>query len=243
MINFAHRGACGDFPENTMLAFKAAIRLGATGIELDVQKTKDDKLVVIHDEDIERTFKGKGLVKDYTLEELKKFKCRKVLFENNEECVIPTLEEVLKLIKETEIYLNVELKTDEIQYINIEEDVIYLLNKYNLKNRTIISSFNHTSLEKCKEIDNEISTALLYESAIHNIIDYAKNLKVDALHPALALVTEELIKKAHENNLKVNIYTVNNPKNMRALIKENADGIFTDYTGLLKDIIEENNDI
>ena len=74
---FAHRGASGDYPENTILSFEKALTLPIDGIELDVHKSKDGKLVVIHDEDVQRTFKGKGLVKDYTLEELRNFKCRK----------------------------------------------------------------------------------------------------------------------------------------------------------------------
>ena len=94
MINFAHRGASKYFPENTILAFKEAIKTGATGIELDVHKTKDNILVVIHDEDIQRTFKGKGLVKDMTLKELRSFKCRNINFEENLECRLPTLEDV-----------------------------------------------------------------------------------------------------------------------------------------------------
>ena len=73
MINFAHRGASKYFPENTILSLKEGIKTGADGLEIDVHKTKDNKLVVIHDEDIERTFKGKGLVKNFTLEELKEF--------------------------------------------------------------------------------------------------------------------------------------------------------------------------
>ena len=78
MLNFAHRGASKYFPENTILAFKEAIKANANGIELDVHKTKDNILVVIHDEDIQRTFKGKGLVKDMTLKELRSFKCRNI---------------------------------------------------------------------------------------------------------------------------------------------------------------------
>jgi len=74
MIYFAHRGASKNYPENTLLAFNEAIMAGAKAIELDVHKTKDSKLVVIHDEDVKRTFQGKGLIKDLTLEELSSLK-------------------------------------------------------------------------------------------------------------------------------------------------------------------------
>lgn len=236
MINFAHRGASSDYPENTILAISEAIRLGAQGIEIDVHKSKDNKLVVIHDEDVERTFIGKGLVKDYTLDELKQFKNRKLLFRDNDKCKIPTLEEVLELFVDNTVFLNIELKTDVIHYKDIETDIIDLIDKYNMRDRVILSSFNHNSIVKCKEVDNRISTGLLYEKAINNIINYAKELKVDAIHPDLNLVSRDLIEDAHKNNIKVNVYTVNNPMQMRMLISTGIDGIFTDVFHLLNEI-------
>ncbi len=239
MINFAHRGASSDYPENTILALKEGIKCGAKGLEIDVHKSKDNKLVVIHDEDIERTFLGKGLVKDFTLEELKSFKNRKKLFRDNDECHIPTLEEVLDLIKDIDILLNIELKTDVIYYSGIEEDVINSIKSYGIEDKIIISSFNHESIKKVKDISN-IRTGMLYESPIINVIEYAKSLGAYAIHPDIRVVSEELIKEAHENNLKVNIFTVNNPIHMRLLIKNKVDGAFTDYPELLNEILEEN---
>lgn len=237
MINFAHRGASGTFPENTLLAFEEAINIKASGIELDVHKTKDKKLVVIHDEDIERTFYGKGLVKDFTLEELKNFKCREELFRDNERCKIPTLEEVLDLIKETNLILNIEIKTDNIHYEGIEKDVIDLINRYSLNKRVILSSFNHKTIQICKEIDKDIATGMLYDKPIENVIEYAKNIKADAIHPDKRLVSKELIEEAHKSNIDVNIYTVNEIKDMKRLKEYNADGLFTDYPEILKGIL------
>ncbi len=239
MINFAHRGASGDYPENTLLAFEEGIKCGASGIELDVHKTKDNKIVVIHDEDIERTFKGKGLVKDFTLNELKEFNTRKELFKNFKTSKIPTLEEVLNLIKNSNVILNIELKTDEIHYEGIEEDVINLINKYKMNNKVIISSFNPKSIKICKEINEEIKTGLLYYKPMEDVIEFAKSLKADAIHPDLRLVSKELIDEAHKNNLEVNVYTVDAPIYMRKLIEAKADGIFTNYPALLDEIMKE----
>lgn len=241
MINFAHRGASKYYPENTILSIKEGIKAGALGVEIDVHKTKDDKLVVIHDEDIERTFKGKGLVKDYTLSQLKEFKCRNKNFEDNLECRIPTLEEVLEVIKEAGVILNIELKTDEIHYEGIEKDVIDLIRKYELKDKVILSSFNHESIRIAIEIDNEIETGLLYETEIEDVVNYAKSFGATAIHPDIRLVTEELINEANENGIKVNIYTVNSPIAMRKLISAGANGLFTDYPDLLNEIITEVN--
>lgn len=239
MINFAHRGASKYYPENTILSIKEGIKAGAEGIEIDVHKTKDNKLVVIHDEDIERTFKGKGLVKDYTLTKLKEFKCRNKVFQENLDCRIPTLEEVLEIIKVAGIMLNIELKTDEIHYEGIEKDVIDLVNKYELKDKVILSSFNYESIKIVREIDSEIKTGLLYEKPIKDIINYANRLGAYAIHPDISLVTEELLREAIKNNIKVNIYTVNSPIIMRKLIKAGANGLFTDYPDLLNEIIKE----
>ena len=239
MINFAHRGASGDYPENTLLAFEEGIKCGASGIELDVHKTKDNKIVVIHDEDIERTFKGKGLVKDFTLNELKEFNTRKELFKNFKTSKIPTLEEVLNLIKNSNVILNIELKTDEIHYEGIEEDVINLINKYKMNNKVIISSFNPKSIKICKEINEEIKTGLLYYKPMEDVIEFAKSLKADAIHPDLRLVSKELIDEAHKNNLEVNVYTVDALIYMRKLIEAKADGIFTNYPALLDEIMKE----
>ncbi len=239
MINFAHRGASKYYPENTILSLKEGIKTGANGLEIDVHKTKDNRLVVIHDEDVERTFKGKGLVKDMILDELRNLKCRNKNFEDNLECRIPTLEDVLELVKSYNVILNIELKTDEIHYEGIEKDVIELVNRYGLKKQIILSSFNHESIRICREIDSEFETGLLYSNSTENMVQYAKEVGASAIHPDLRLVSEELIKEANENNIKVNIYTVNSPSYMRKLIEAGVNGIFTDYPDLLNEIINE----
>ena len=120
---WAHRGASGYAPENTLDAFRKAVEMGADGIELDVQMTKDGELVVIHDETIDRVSNGKGWVKDYTYEELKKFNFNKTHLEYTKE-EIPTLEQVYLLIKPTNLTINVEIKTGIVFYPGIEGRVL-----------------------------------------------------------------------------------------------------------------------
>ena len=112
---WAHRGASYYTPENTLAAFEKAIKMGADGIELDVQMTKDGELVVVHDETINRTSNGKGYVKDYTLEQLKKydFSNKHITYKGEK---IPTLQEVYELIKPTSLTINVELKNGRHQW-------------------------------------------------------------------------------------------------------------------------------
>ena len=126
---FAHRGESWFYPENTILSFKKGILSNCDGIELDVHKTKDNKLVVIHDEKVDRTYFGNGYIKDYTLKELQRLKNRNLLFYFNKETYIPILEEVLSLVKKSKVFLNIEIKNNKIEYKNIEEDVINLIKK------------------------------------------------------------------------------------------------------------------
>lgn len=236
---FAHRGYSGKYPENTMLAFEGALKLSVNGIELDVHKTKDGKLAAIHDESIDRTFLGNGLVKDYDLRDLKKLENRDEKFRENIDSIIGTLEEVILLVSfKDDFVLNIELKTDIIHYNGIEEDVLEMLDSYDMIENTIISSFNHESLKICKKINKNIKTAVLYSEPIEDIVNYAKELGVYAIHPDYKLVDKSLIKKCHENNILVNAYTVNEKEDIERLIEEGIDGIITDYPNIALEILK-----
>ena len=236
---FAHRGYSGKYPENTMLAFEGALKLSVNGIELDVHKTKDGKLAAIHDESIDRTFLGNGLVKDYDLRDLKKLENRDEKFRENIDTIIGTLEEVILLVSfKDDFVLNIELKTDVIHYNGIEEDVLEMLDSYDMIENTIISSFNHESLKICKKINKNIKTAVLYSEPIEDIVNYAKELGVYAIHPDYKLVDKSLIKKCHENNILVNAYTVNEKEDIERLIEEGIDGIITDYPNIALEILK-----
>ena len=237
---FAHRGYSGKYPENTMLAFEGALKLSVNGIELDVHKTKDGKLAAIHDESIDRTFLGNGLVKDYDLRDLKKLENRDEKFRENIDSIIGTLEEVILLVSfKDDFVLNIELKTDVIHYNGIEEDVLEMLDSYDMIENTIISSFNHESLKICKKINKNIKTAVLYSEPIEDIVNYAKELGVYAIHPDYKLVDKSLIKKCHENNILVNAYTVNEKEDIERLIEEGIDGIITDYPNIALEILKK----
>ena len=240
---FAHRGASGDYPENTMLAFEKAIEIGIDGIELDVHKSKDGQLVVIHDEDIQRTFKGKGLVQDYTLEELQQFMCRKFEFIKNDNCKIPTLRDVFELIKNEDLILNIEAKTDIIHY-DLEQDVLNLINEYKLQNKVLISSFNHYSLNIFQNLDDSLAYGALYEyeedySSEENVVEHAKKLNVYSINIDKSLVSKEMVDLAHENGLKIYVYTINKPNDMRKMIDFGVDAIFSDYPDLMNEILKE----
>ncbi|WP_040193149.1 glycerophosphodiester phosphodiesterase [Clostridium culturomicium] len=228
MIYFAHRGLSEIYPENTILSFDKAMTAGAEAVEFDVHKTKDGELVVIHDEDIKRTFNGSGLIKDFTLAELKNFKCKNPEFENSKLCKLPTLNEVLEILKSGNLFINIELKTDLIHYNNIEADVLATIKKYNLQNKVLISSFNPQSLEILRELDDLIKLGVLFGNNKMTMLDFALKVNAYSINPDVYLVDQALINFAHDNELKVFSYTVNKPSVASNLEKLGCDGIFTD---------------
>ena len=124
---FAHRGYSAKYPENTMAAFKAALKFNVDGIELDVHETKDGALVVIHDEKVNRTTNGKGYVKDYTLKQIKELDAGSWFNKNFKGEKIPTLKEVLQLVKPTGKIVNIELKSNIIPYDGMDLKVVELI--------------------------------------------------------------------------------------------------------------------
>lgn len=225
---WAHRGASGYAPENTLDAFRKAVEMGADGIELDVQMTKDGELVVIHDETIDRVSNGKGWVKDYTYEELKKFNFNKTHLEYTKE-EIPTLEQVYLLIKPTNLTINVEIKTGIVFYPGIEERVLELTERLGMKERVIYSSFNHYTIRKIKESDPQAKTGMLYEDGIIDAVDYACDVvKADALHPAgYNVLYPGFLDKCRERNRQLHVWTINEEKDMRMLCEAGVDAIIT----------------
>src|SRR5699024_8180231 len=133
-------------PENTIAAFQKAIEFGADCIELDVRLSKDNVPVISHDASINRTSNGKGYVHNFTVDELKSFDFGSWFSDDYIGESIPTLEEVLDLVKFHSIDLNIELKNGPIIPKDLELNVLKLINHYKLENRTLFSSFDHTSL-------------------------------------------------------------------------------------------------
>ena len=159
---WAHRGASGYAPENTMEAFSEAVRRKADGIELDVQLTKDGEIVVIHDEKLERVSNGTGWVKDYTLKELRKLNFNKT-FPEQGSARIPTLKEVYELMKKEDMLVNVELKTSIVFYEGLVDKVLDLAARMGMEEKVLYSSFNHYTLLEIKKKNPGTRTGMLFE--------------------------------------------------------------------------------
>lgn len=238
LINFAHRGSSAICPENTMAAFAKGLEQGATGIETDVQMTKDGRLVLIHDESVARTTGAEGLVKDYTYDELAKLDAGSWFGADFQGERIPLLEELLELTKNHGTIVNIELKNGSIQYPELEKRVIETVRHYNMSEQIVISSFNHYSLVECKHIDPEIRTGLLYGEGLYKPWEYAKLAKADALHAYHRAVLPEWVEEAKQQGVVYHPWTVNDEEQMKTLIDAGVAGIITDYPDVLRGLLQ-----
>lgn len=228
-IIFAHRGSAGTCPENTVAAFKEAIRVSADGIELDVHLTKDNELVVIHDYTVDRTTNGKGRVKDYNLKEIQKLDAGSWYSDNFKNERISTLKEIFTLMEDNQLLINIELKNVLIDYEGMEELVIEEIKNKDFMDRVIISSYNHHSLKKIHELNPEIDCAILYTDKLYEPWNYASLLGAKSLHPPFKHIDRALIDNAKNRNVPIRAYTVNHEKDMQKLIEDKCSAIITDY--------------
>ena len=236
---FAHRGFSGKYPENTLLAFSKALEAGCEGIELDVQLTKDKELVIIHDEKIDRTSDKIGFVKDMTYKELLEadfsYKFRgQVPFQK-----IPTLREYFELVSSRDIITNIELKTGIFEYLGIEKLVYDLIVEFGLKDRVIISSFNHNSVMRMKALDSELVCGFLSETWILSPWEYVKSNGAECYHPEFHMLTDSEARALKENGIKLNAFTVNEEKDICRMIELEIDGIISNYPDLVLRLLRE----
>lgn len=201
---FAHRGYSARYPENTMEAFQKAYEKGFDGIETDVHMTKDGRLVLIHDETIDRTSNGQGYIHDYTYEELKEFS-----FGNGQPgfYALPLLEDLLSFIQNHPIKVNIELKTDVIHYENIEKKVWELVNQYGVAQDIYYSSFYLPSLLRMKELDSNAYLGYLIEDQYTQKYQELMKYQIAAFHPEYTLLNEKRMAELKKNHIFVVSWT------------------------------------
>lgn len=238
MLNFAHRGFSGKYPENTMLAFQKAVEVGADGIELDVHLSKDGELVIMHDEAIDRTTDGKGLIADYTYSELLQFDASAGFKGRYGINKIPTLREYFAFIQPIAGFItNIELKTDKNEYPGIEQKAADLIAEFDLADRIIISSFNHYSVLRFKALMPQVKCGFLYDCRIANAGEYAKSRGVECVHPSYVGLTEENVPEIKANGIVINTWTVNSPEEVKRLYHLGVDAVIGNYPDMTKETL------
>jgi glycerophosphoryl diester phosphodiesterase len=204
------------------------MEMGADGFELDVHLSKDGELVVIHDETVDRTTDGTGLVRDLTLEQLKKLDASNGMAAY-QGAKIPTLGEVFDLVRDTRHIVNVEIKTDEWFYPQIEEKCLALASEKGVEDRVIYSSFNHHTLLKMRQLKPDAKLGMLFGDIMVNPWEYAEQLSVDYLHPMkMNIYVPGFAAGTRNAGYGINMWTINDAETMLECMKHNA-GIITNF--------------
>jgi len=210
-----HRGARGIEPENTMGSYRKAIELKVDYIECDVHKTKDGKIVLIHDHTVDRTTNGKGLVSDFSFDEIRKLDAGK-----GEK--IPTLQELLDLAR-GKVKLHIELKDE-----TATEDTVRILEKNDMIQQVFLTCGNTSTLKKVRELNTSISLEHIFGQPPENAIELALSVGAKRVSCHISHLTKEFVQKAHQNGIQVIAWPPNTLEEAKKAIECNIDLICTD---------------
>ncbi len=228
---YAHRGARGHAPENTLLAFSLAFDLGADAIEFDVQRSSDDELVVIHDDTVDRTTNGRGYVRETPFEKLRELNAD---VRWNTPQRIPTLAETLALVEGRGGAMNLEVKAgsreDALATAALVATALTAQTE-SLRARILVSSFELDAVAWLKSRLPWLRVGALFSGSQwrkEDMVSRALDLDAEAVHPNIRLVLPELVDRAHAAGLRVNVWTANRRPTIRRLLAVGVDGIFSD---------------
>lgn len=247
IVNVSHRGASGYAPEHTLVSYSMGEKMHGDYIEVDLQMTKDGQLIAMHDEKLDRTTDGTGLVKDYTLDQIKQLDAGSWFNEtypqyanqDYEGLKVPTLEEVFqKFGKNAKYYI--ETKSPNI-YPGMEEELLRLVDEYDINKKTLlVQSFSAESLKIMNKLDPSVQLVQLlsYKSYATITNDEVAEVKQYAMGvgPNHTYLNEEYIQKIVNNGLEIHPYTVNDKARMEQLIDWGVTGMFTNFPDLLHEV-------
>ena len=242
----AHRGASGHAPEITLEAYRQAMALGCDGVETDVQMLGDGTLVAFHDPDVKRTTNGVGRLVEYTLESIKELDAgswfnRTFPEKARAEYVglqVPTLQEILDLLKPGPLELLLEIKSPELYPTDFEERIIACIETNQFISRTLFMSFSVSSIRKIKSLSPTARTALLVYQMETDPIEAARNAAADELGILYKLATPALVASARQYGIAFSVWTPDEPEDMRRMINLGVDCITSNYPDRLLQLLD-----
>jgi len=221
----AHRGASGTCPENTLAAFRHAVALGATMIELDVQLTRDGVVVVLHDDTLDRTTTGRGPLHLATLAEVERLDAGTWFDPRFAGERVPTLAAVLC---EVPVRVNVELKSGDDD--GLEARALEVVHAAGAGARVVWSSFDWNRLERLRRLDASAELAVLCHGTRRaRALECVRRVGARALHVRNGATTGRWIVAGHAADLEVRVWTVNSLAHFARLTTAGADAVFTDF--------------
>lgn len=228
MFVFAHRGASGEAPENTLTAVEIALQQQADGVEIDVRQ-HGDQLLVIHDNTLERTTNGKGSLDQHSFDDLRKLDAG-----NGQK--IPTLQEIMACIA-GKVVLNIEVKSCyQIELLNLAYQ--QAIGEYNFQpQQLLVSSFDHHILQELRQLNSYIALGALTATKPIDYAAVADTLQARTVNADAELIDRAFVLDAHHRGLPIYAYTVNNAEEMLRLKAMGVDGIFTNYPALAKRVL------
>lgn len=219
-----------------MIAFEQAYQIGADGLELDVQLTRDGEVVIFHDKMIDRMTNGSGTLSELTLKDVQSVSIDGLMQDELPRQKIPTLEEYLIWVHDKDFLTNIELKTLTGEDIGLESKVLKLIFEYGVEERVIISSFHRQNMARVKKQSPSIQTGLLVPGCNDHILKLTKELGMDYIHPHALSLDETLIEQSHHFELGINTWTVNELADLEKVANEGIHAVITDFPDLLKQV-------
>lgn len=223
---YAHRGASEYAPENTMSSFFLGLKIGANGIETDVRKTKDGVLVLFHDDTLERVVGKEGGVGDYTYDQLLQMRVKND--KTGTEDIIVSFEDFLKYFGFRDIMFAIEIKEK-----GIEKDILALLEKYGMRQKTVITSFEFDCIKTVKELDASYKVGYLVSDFDDERLNKVKEIGAEQLCPQAKNVTAEKVKLWHDMGYNVRAWGVTNVRLMKNAYDCGVDGMTVNFPDLL----------
>jgi glycerophosphoryl diester phosphodiesterase len=252
----AHQGGDGIWPGDTMYAFEKAVEIGADVLEMDAHITKDRQIVLMHDEQVDRTTDGTGLIENSSLAKLKELDAAyrwsndddKTFPYRGKGVQVPTLEELFERFPQMRYVIEIKLTQNP-----IDKPLCELIRKYNMQNQVMVASFHDEAMQTFRETCPEIATSAA-RTEVRNFVLLGKLFLSGLIVPHyqsiqppydpkeslnIPIMTQGFIREAHAKNIKVEPWTVDDPELMKQYIEWGVDGVMTDRPDIMIEVLKE----